>query len=538
MADTVKVGSDEPAVTSGYRKELGLWYIVAITVGAIFGSAVPFIPVTVVALAGPAGLVSWVVGLAFILPIALVYIELGTMWPRAGGVAYYPARSHGPIAGMTNAWSGFIGYTLVMPGVAAVTFEYASYFFPQLYQNDVLTPIGLLASVASIIVVFYINTRRVKTLGRVNAGFTVLKVAMVIVILIALLYFFRPAGISGVGYGGFAPLGISGIFLASSATIFAYAGFRQPIDFAEEVKNPGKTIPRAVFLSLLFVFVLYFFETTAFLGVLNWKALKIVGGNYAALANLPYPFTSAANALSLTIIGIMAILVAVIASYSDAIMYHGSAARVSNTMSRYGRYLPQPFSKLSRQGIPFNSVLLVLIIAVIYIFLLPSFSRVLGVLVDAIVISYAPGCVSLLVFRHNHPDEERPFRMPAAKILSPVAFATAGLLIFWSGFSALEVAIPSALVGLFLLIYFNKHTKITMKEVKAGVWFPVYVAVILPLSYISSSYFGGIGILPFPFDNIVFVVVTLIFFYIGYSSGKDYEGASVFDLEKVSKKPI
>jgi amino acid transporter len=514
---------------SGYRKELGLWYIVAITVGAIFGSAVPFVPVTVIGLAGPAGLVSWVIGLLFILPVAVVYMELGTMWPRAGGVAYYPARSHGPIAGLTNAWSGFIGYTLVMPGVAAATFEYASYFFPQLYHNNVLTSLGIFLAVLSIIIVFYINTRRVRVLGAVNAGFTVLKVALIIVVLIALLYFFKPAGIEGIGIGGFAPLGISGIFLASSATIFAYAGFRQPIDFAEEIKNPGKMIPRAIFLSLAIVFVLFFLESVAFLGVLNWNKIGVTVGNYGGLSSLAYPFTSAAVALGLVSIGILMIVVAVIASYSDALMYHGSAARVLNTMSRYARYVPQPFSKLSKQGIPFNSVLLVLIIAVIYIFILPSFAKVLGVLVDAIVISYAPGAVSLAVFRHNFPNEKRPFRVPFASIISPLAFVTAGLLIFWSGFSALEVAIPSSLVGLFFLIYLNKHSKITIKEVKAGLWFPIYVALILPLSYFSSSYFGGIGKIPFPYDNILFVIITIIFFYIGYFSGKGYTGTGIFE---------
>lgn len=528
-----KSGSAGTSFASGYRRDLGLFYIVLITVGAIFGSAVPFVPVTVLSLAGPAGLVSWVIGLVFILPIALVYAELGTMWPRAGGVAYYPARSHGSLAGVINAWSGFIGYTLVMPGVAAATFEYASYFYPALYANNLLTPLGILVSIISIGVVFYINTRAVKRLGQVNSAFTVIKVALVIIMLAALLYFFKTASFSNPSYGGFAPLGTTGIFLAASATIFAYAGFRQPVDFAEEVKNPGRTIPLAIFISLLFVFILYMAETVAFLGVLNWSALNLTPGNWSALSGLAYPYTSASNALGLASIGIIAIVIAVIASYSDALMYHGSAARVSNTMARYNNYLPRTFSKLNDVGIPFNSVLLVFVIAVIYLILLPSFNKVLGVLVDAIVISYAPGAVSLSVFRKKFPNEKRPFRLPAAPVLGPIAFTTAGLLVFWSGFAALEVAVPSALIGLVLLLVYHRTTKVGKNEVIGGIWFPIYVALILPLSYIGSNYFGGTNFLKFPWDNVLFVIVTVIFYYIGYYSGIAYKGKGVTDHHEV-----
>ncbi|MFP3242718.1 amino acid permease, partial [Caldisphaera sp.] len=86
----------------GFRKELGFWHVLFLTLGAIVGDAVAFIPVYVLGYDGPAGILSWIVALLLILPVALVVIELGTMWPRAGGVAYYPAKSNGPVAGSIN----------------------------------------------------------------------------------------------------------------------------------------------------------------------------------------------------------------------------------------------------------------------------------------------------------------------------------------------------------------------------------------------------------------------------------------------------
>jgi len=98
-----------------YKKDLGLWSVVFLATGAILGPAVGFTPVSVLGLAGPAGILSWVIAFAMLLVLAMSYIELGTIWPRAGGVAYYPARASGPLVGVINAWGAFIGYSLAVP---------------------------------------------------------------------------------------------------------------------------------------------------------------------------------------------------------------------------------------------------------------------------------------------------------------------------------------------------------------------------------------------------------------------------------------
>jgi hypothetical protein len=61
----------------GFRKELGFWHVLFLTLGAIVGDAVAFIPVYVLGYDGPAGILSWIVALLLILPVALVVIELG-----------------------------------------------------------------------------------------------------------------------------------------------------------------------------------------------------------------------------------------------------------------------------------------------------------------------------------------------------------------------------------------------------------------------------------------------------------------------------
>ncbi|MFP3218987.1 MAG: amino acid permease, partial [Acidianus sp.] len=85
---------------SEFRKELGLWSLVFLAIGAILGPAIAYIPVDVLADSGPSGILSWVVAFVLLFTTALVFVELGTMWPRAGGAAYYPYKSNGALAGV------------------------------------------------------------------------------------------------------------------------------------------------------------------------------------------------------------------------------------------------------------------------------------------------------------------------------------------------------------------------------------------------------------------------------------------------------
>ncbi len=501
-----------------YRKELGFWHVILLTIGAILGPAIAYIPVTVLIFGGPVGIAAWPIAFLLIIPVALVYVELGTMWPKTGGVAYYPAKSHGSLVGLLNGWSAFVGYTLVMPLVVTSIVEYMSFYFKGLYNGVSLTYLGVLISIIIVIVIFLINIRHVGLLGNVNNALTIIKILLIVGFVAFFLYHFHISNFYR--YGGAAPYGLEGLFLAASATILAYAGFRQPIDYSEEVKSPGKFIPKAIMVSLLLVMLIYLLESLAFLGSINWSFLGIQSGNWAALINLPYPFVSEALAFKAYSIVIIIIIAVIIASFSDGIIYFGGAARVSNALSRYDEYFPKFLAKLNKEGSPINSALLVVLISIPYLILLPSFSSILGVFVDAILISYAPASVSLAVFRKKYPLEDRPFKLPLYRILAPAAFVIGGLLIYWSGFFAVMVSIISVFIGLFFVLLLARKRKFTKKDLKSGIWFPVFLIVTFIISYLGSQQFGGKNIIPFPYDTLLFILIALIFYYWGVKSGE------------------
>ncbi len=530
MSEHVSVAQTAATAVKGrYRRELGLWSVVLLATGAILGPAVGFTPVSVLGDAGPAGLFAWIIAFVLIAVVAMAYVELGTMWPRAGGVAYYPARSSGPVVGVLNAWGAFVGYSLAVPSIVVAFVEYLSYWFPQLFQNGSLTWFGIIVSLLVTAALFVINNLRIRYMGEINNVLTVATLVGLAVMIVALLTRFNPGNFHN--FGGLAPFGASGILIAVSATIYGYGGFRQPIDYAEEVRSPGRTIPLAVGITLVICLAVYCLESFSFTGAINWHGMGLKPGSWDKLTGLSYPFVSVSNAGSLVVIGLIALVTTLIASFKDGYIYYGGAARVGHTLARYDRYLPRVFERMSGPGIPFVSVLLVLIVSFIYLILLPRFASLFPLVASALVLSYAPGPLSVAIFRHKEPGQTRPYRVPVAKVLMPFGFIVASLMVYWSGWLAMRILIPSVGVGLLLLFFYNHHRRLTRDDVVYGIWMPVYLGVILLISWLGGNAFGGTNLIPFPWDTLVFAVVALIFYFIGYWCGTRYQGSAIFEEE-------
>ncbi len=511
----------------GYQRELGFWTVVFLATGAILGPAVGFTPISVLALAGPSGILSWIIAFLLMLAVAMSYVELGTMWPRAGGVAYYPAKSSGPIVGTMNAWGSLVGYALAVPSIVVAFTEYLSYWFPALVKNGILTVDGILISVLVLLAVFVINTLKIRYMGQINNFFTVLTIVGLIVVSIALFGHFNGANLSH--FHGFMPAGTNGLFLAIAATIYGYGGFRQPIDYAEEVRDPGRTIPKAVFLTMVITMVVYFVESLSYVGAIHWGAMGLHSGNWGQLSSMAYPFVSVAGGLGIPMVGLIAMLTMLIASFKDGYIYFGGASRIGYTLGRYDGYLPSLFTRMTANGIPLPSVILTLVVSTLYIVLLPSFSSLFPLVASALLLSYAPGPLSLAIFRVKFPNEPRPYRLPWVHVLAPFAFVVSTLMIFWSGWASVRILMPSVFVGLLLLFFYARRTALTAHDVVQGIWFPVYQLVIMAVSYLGNSNFGGRNIIPSPWDSVVLIVASLVFYYWGFRSGVAYRGRSVFD---------
>ncbi len=505
-------------IKNTYRKDLGLWSVIMLSLGGILGPAIAYAPVYTLAYAGPIGILAWPIAMVMMIPIGLVYAELGTTWPKAGGVAYYPSKSNGPIVGAINGWSSMVGYLFVGPVIVFAVVEYLSFYFPSLYAGGTLTYTGIVIAEIILIMVFLVNIMRIKHMGSINLILTAITILLVGVVIIALALYFKPSNITS-SAGGFIPYGFTGFFGAITLTVFGYGGFRQPVDYAEEVKNPSKSIPIAIIVALLVSGLIFSLESLVFAGAINFSRFGISSGNWASLFAYSSPYATISKTLVLPAIVIIAILVALIATFKDGVIYYGGTARVGEVLAREDKFLPKIFDRMNVKGIPIYSIILVLIITIVLVALGKSLATIIGIMVDGFLLSYAPGAISLMVFRKTDTVTERPFKLPFANILAPVAFIVANLLVYWSGWPSVEIIIPLDFAGILLVLVYNHYNKLDIKYAMYGIWMPVYLIFIMVMSYIGSNLFHGLNYVPFPYDTIVFIIVTLIFYIIGINLG-------------------
>ena len=89
--------------------------------------------------------------------------------------------------------------------------------------------------------------------------------------------------------------GFTGLFSAITITVFGFGGFRQPIDYSEEVKNPGRSIPIAIVVALLGSGLIFTLEAFVFAGAINFSKFGIADGNWSALLNYSSPYATIAK---------------------------------------------------------------------------------------------------------------------------------------------------------------------------------------------------------------------------------------------------
>jgi amino acid transporter len=118
-----------------FKKQLSLIDLTFIGLGAIFGSGWLFAASHVSAIAGPAGIFSWLLGGFAVLLLGIVYCELGAALPRAGGVVRYPVYSHGPLLGYLMGFITLIAFSSLVAIEVVASRQYAAAWFSRADQG-------------------------------------------------------------------------------------------------------------------------------------------------------------------------------------------------------------------------------------------------------------------------------------------------------------------------------------------------------------------------------------------------------------------
>jgi amino acid transporter len=505
------------------KREVGLIGLMWASMGSIIGSGWLFGAQEGLIAAGPAAIFAWIIGAVCMLVLALIHAELGAMFPVSGGTARFPHYAFGGAVGASFGWFSWLQAATVAPIEVSAMLTYAQEWdFAQGWVNDkngVLTASGIVVSVILMALFTAINFLGVRHLAAANSAATWWKVAVPLLVIIVLSFANFDTGNLHAA-DGFAPGGLKAVLEAVSTggIIFSYLGFEQADQLAGEASNPKRDIPLAIIGSMIIGTLIYIALQITFLFALPDSA---IGKTWADNSSDAYytvftgPFAQIATLLSIGWLSFIITADAIISPGGTGLIYTTGSSRVAYGLSRNG-YVPSIFEWTNARGVPWVGLAAAFITGCICFLPFPSWQSLVGLITSASVLMYAGAPLSLSAFRKRLPDQERPFRLPAAEILSPVGFAISSLIILWTTWDTdwkLGVAI---LIGYVILVgnrvlHLNEHKP--MLDWHAAGWLPAYLVGMGVIVYISS--FGPMDdpVLPFLWDMLVTVVFSFAIFY-------------------------
>jgi len=507
--------------TAGLRREIGFIGLLWASGGSIIGSGWLFGAQGALAAAGPAAIISWVIGAVAILLLALVHAELGAMYPVAGGTARFPHYAFGGAVGASFGWFSWLQAATVAPiEVMAVIqygqhYSFASGWMKLSHGQHVLTASGVVAAVVLMALFTAINFLGVRRLANTNSTATWWKIGVPILAIVVLAAtHFHTSNFTAAN--GFNPYGAKGILTAvsTSGIIFALLGFEQADQLAGESSNPKRDIPRAVIGAITLGATIYILLQIVFLAALPAAEVK---GTWASAGYTTFsgPFANLATIVGLGWLATILYIDAVISPGGTGLIYTTATSRVSYGLSRNG-YIPKVYESVDRRGIPWFGLFTAFVIGCVCFLPFPSWKSLVGLITSASVLMYAGAPLALGTFRRRLPDADRPYRAPAATVLAPLAFAVANLLILWSGWTTdykLGIAILIGYVILAANRLFKLNPTKPVLDLRAAVWLPVYLVGMGLIVYLSD--FGPLKnpVFPLWWDMLVVAAFSLAIYF-------------------------
>lgn len=507
------------------KRSIGPFELLLTGVSSIVGSTWLFGSLNAAKTAGPAAILSWVIGALIIIPIGLTYVELGAMFPESGGMVRYARYSHGSFVGFISAWTNWISIVSVIPFEAAASVQYmASWPYAWahgLFSQGQLTTHGLLASSALVVVYFLLNYWGVKLFVKSNSLITVFKIVVPILTAGGLIWSgFHPENLPLREMQRLAPYGWSAVLtaIATGGIVLSYNGFQSPVNFAGEARDPHRSIPFAVVGGILVTLVLYVILQTAFIGAV---APSSIARGWHGL-NFTSPFAQLAFAINLNWLVILLYLDAFISPSGTGATFTATTARMIQAMER-NNTMPRILGEIHPlYGVPRYAMWFNLAVAFTFLYFFRGWGALASVISVAVILSYVTGPTSVMALRRYAPNYHRPLRIAGMAVIAPFAFICASLLLYWARWPLTGQFILLTVVGLPIYFFYQSRAgwHEFAKEMRSTWWLAFYLPSMAALSFIGGKSFGGLGWIDNGWDFGAVSLIALFFYFWGVSSGR------------------
>ena len=432
--ETSSTASPLPVVGRGRLLQvLGMWFGMAAAIGNTIAAGIVRTPGDVARLLPNAWMFLgvWVLGGLYAFSGASSMAELGAAIPRSGGQYNFSRRALGDYAGFIVGWSDWLSTCGTAAAVAIVIAEYSGALFPVLSGN--LTVLGhmrieLIVAVFVILGFFVLQWRGIRWGSGAQLSTAALKTGAFLILVMACFLLGGPAHraaqqstTSSLALPSGWPL-IVAIMLGLQGVIYTVDGWDGVIYFGEEVRNPGRDIPRAIFGSVFSIMGIYLSLNLVALYILPMN--EISGNNFVLGTVADRIFGKLGDPI------IRSIMVISMLSCLNANQLFCS--RTLYTMSCDGLFFRRA-ARVNPGGTPVMALFLSTVVGVLFL-LTGTFERVIAMLSFFFVANYALSYASLFVLRKREPEMVRPYRAwgypwtPGIALVASVLFLAGSIL--------------------------------------------------------------------------------------------------------------
>jgi amino acid transporter len=503
----------------GLKREIGLIGATWASETSIIGSGWLLGSFAAAQLIGGASIIAWLIGAVAIIILALVHAELGGMYPVAGGTARFPHLAFGEGAGISFGFFSWLQAVTVAPIEAFAVIHYAGFWWHGIFNSKTgnVTHLGFIVELVLMAIFTAVNFIGLRWYNRIYSAVTWWKVAVPILTIIFLFTKFHSGNFTA--GGGFMPTGThwKDVFgaLPGASIIFAYLGFEQADQLAGEIKNPQRNLPIAIISSILIGTVIYVLLQVVLIGATPASLLGAKGfagissSNPVAVA----PFVALTGLAGFTWLSYIVRADAIISPAGTGAIYLTGTSRVSYGLAR-NRYYPGIFGRVDSRGIPWFGMIVGFLAGIVFTFPFPSWHALVGLVTGASVLMYAGAPLSLGAFRLKLPGADRPFKLPGAVVLSPLAFVVASLLIYWSDFETVwKLGVAIILGYVMILFYSADRPELPSINWAKSAWIGAYLLGMGILSWQGDYPPDNTGRLHYPWDILVVTLFSLAIYF-------------------------
>ena len=385
---------------------------------------------------GSISILGWVFSGLGGLAIAIAFSRLSKLVPKTGGPYVYPKEGFGDYIGFLSGWAYWISLIVSNASVALVFSGYFVDFIPGLKDSKL---VFIIVSLSAIWLLTWVNSRGVRSGGRMQLVTTILKVLPLLAVSVAALFYFNMDNLQP--FNGTGESNLTAFGLSVSLTLFAFLGLESATIPAGNIKNPEVTIPRATIMGVVLVVAIYILGSIAIMGVIPRAELMVSTAPFADAASVIWGDTGR------FIVGLGAI-VSTFGALNGLILFQ---AQMPFAMAK-DILLPPIFAKKSKNDVPiyglvFSSILITVVILMNYssgLLDIFKFLILLATFFNLISYLFSSMAETLIIIKRGDYDRAELVR---SFVRSIPAFAFSILAVYWAGLETVYYGFVMLMLG-------------------------------------------------------------------------------------------